>query len=104
MKIKIKDIYWTFKLLGDKEYVLKHGKDSAGITLPLKQEVHLRSPLSLNVIAHELFHCYVASCCLSSTDDIGKEAMEEVGAEIIEFHLDDIVKYRDKIYERLDGR
>lgn len=102
MKLKIKDIYWTFVVLSDKEYELLHGKDSGGITLPLKQIVHFRKSLvNPLIIAHELFHVYVASCCFSSTDDIGKDAMEEVGAEIIEFHLDDIVKFRDKIYERL---
>ena len=102
MKLKIKDVTWTFTVLPDKEYALEHGKDSNGITIKHKQEVHFRkSAFTEALVAHELWHCYVASCCLTSTEDFGQDNMEEVGAEIVEFHLDDLVMYRDKIYEKL---
>ena len=102
MKLKIKDIEWTFAVLPDKEYTAEHGKDSNGITMKYKQVVHFKeSALTLGLVAHELFHAYSASCCISSTNDLSQDDMEEVGAEIAEFHLDDMIRYRDKIYERL---
>jgi len=104
-KLKIKSIPWLFVLMGEKEYILEHGKDSNGITIKHKQEVHINSKaFTKNLIAHELWHAYIASCCLSSTEDLGQDNMEEVGAELVEFHLDEMVSNRNKIYRGLGGK
>jgi uncharacterized protein YqfB (UPF0267 family) len=104
-RLQIKSIYWLFKIMDDKKYALEHGKDSTGITVKHKQEVHFKkSAFTKALVAHELWHSYVASCCLSSTEDLGQDNMEEVGAEIVEFHLDDLVKHRNAIYKGLGGK
>ena len=103
MKLTIKDIEWTFKKIPHKEYTYKHGKDdSDGITFKTKRIVEFDDSIfSKSLVAHELLHVYVASCCTTSTDNISQEDMEEICAEIVECHLDDMKKYRDLIYREL---
>ena len=101
-KCFIKDISWSFSKLSEKEYELEHGKDSNGICIPHKQEVHFKDKsFSKNLVAHELLHTYVASCCTSSINDISHTDMEEIIAEIMEFHLDAFLKLRNTIYKEL---
>lgn len=91
--------------MSDEDYRKAHGIDSQGVTLKHKQEVHLnKKHFTKKLVGHELFHAYHASCCTSSTDNIDSEDTEEIGAEIIEFHLDEMVTNRNKIYRGLGGR
>ena len=102
VKILIKDIAWTVQVLEDKEYEDAHGKDSHGITDKNKQTVDLkRSSFSLSLVKHELLHVYVASCCINSIEDLDDSGMEELCAEIIEFHLEDLAKHAKSLHTKL---
>jgi hypothetical protein len=100
--ITIKDIEWQFYLLSDIAYDKFQGRDSHGITHKDLQKVYLRkSSLSLRLVTHEMFHVYVSSCCVNSIQEMEAHAMEEIAAEIIEFHIDDIAKHSKKVYNSI---
>lgn len=102
VKVVIKDVSWTFEVLDDKAYEFKHGKDSHGITISSSQAVYLKlSDFSQNLVRHELLHVYISSCCVSSVQDLESSDMEEICAEVIEHHLEDIVKHSKSIYNKL---
>lgn len=103
IKLKIKDIEWSFNVLQDEYYDAKNGKDSHGITHKSKLEVDFKqSSFSPPLVRHELLHAYTASCCINSIEDLDDHAMEEICAEIIEFHLEDLVKNSKLIYNKLN--
>lgn len=102
VKIKIKDIQWEFTIQNDKTYEKRMGKDSSGATDKGAQTVYFkRSDFSQKLVRHELFHVYYASCCTSSAHGIEAYDAEEIAAEIIEFHLKDIMKNSKIIYNAL---
>lgn len=104
-KIIIKDISWTVQVLEDKDYENSHGKDSHGITDKYRQTVDLkRSSFSPALVRHELLHVYAASCCINSVPDLDDSSMEEICAEIIEFHLEDLLKHSKTLYNKLKGQ
>jgi hypothetical protein len=102
VRLKIKDIDWEFEVLPKDQYEKKYGSDSSGITVKHERRVFFRSDdFSLFLVRHELFHVYCASCCITSTDNLDGHDMEEIGAEITEYHAEDIVKFSKKIWEKL---
>ncbi len=102
IKIKIKDIEWSFAVLGDQEYVRKHGADSQGITDKDDKLVHFKeSRLSLALVKHELLHVYFSSCCIDSATELQAEDAEEIAAEIIAHHGEDLLKISKKLYNSL---
>jgi hypothetical protein len=56
---------------------------------------------SLKLVRHELFHAYIASCCICSTNNIDSDDMEEICAEVYEFHADTLNRKVEEIWERL---
>ena len=87
LKVEIKDINWTFTLMDNATYNNKHGKDSQGITASELLEVDFNKKyFTLALVRHELLHAYKASCCLNSTAEITAEDVEEICAEIYEYH------------------
>ena len=102
LKFDVKDIPWTFCVLSDKDYIAKHGADSHGITDKYEMTVDFKaSSFKKSLVNHEIFHVFVASCCINSVEDITDDAMEELGAEILEFHLEQIDKITKKLYNTL---
>ncbi len=102
IKIRIKDIEWQVELLSDLDYEDKHGKDSQGITNKDTKVVNLKkASFSVELIRHELVHVYLSSCCIDSCPTINAEDYEEVFAEIIAYHGEDICKYAKKLYNSL---
>jgi len=102
LKVNIKDIKWTFDILLDQEYEQKHGTSSHGITDKDALEVDFKlTSFSIRLIRHELFHTYISSCCINSINELDENSIEELGAEIVEFHLDDIQRISKKIYKEL---
>ena len=103
-KIHVKDIEWLIELLTDKEYEIQHGTDSHGITLKDNKKMHVKlSSLNLPLLRHELFHVYSSSCCIDSTNNIEAEDMEEISAEIIAYHLEDIDKKAKELLDFFKG-
>ena len=83
-------------------YNSKHGKDSHGITISDDLEVHFQKKrFTLELVRHELFHAYMASCCANSTDDITAADTEEMAAEVYEYHGPTMDVKSKEIYERL---
>jgi hypothetical protein len=102
LKFDVKDIPWTFCILSDKDYETKHGVNSHGITDKYDQYVDFKaSSFRKSLVNHEIFHVFVASCCIGSVDEVTDDAMEEIGAEILEFHLEQIDKITKKLYNTL---
>lgn len=105
VKIVIKDVHWTLEVLEDKKYEEEHGKDSHGITDKSKLKVDLKlTSLSQALVRHELLHVYVSSCCINSIDDMDDSGMEELCAEIVEFHLEDMAKHSKSLYSKLKSQ
>ena len=104
IKLSIKDVPWTFEVLDDDDYEKKHGKDSHGITDKYELTVDFkRSSFSLKLVQHELFHVYATSCCVNSIPNLDDASLEELGAEIVEFHLADLSKHSKKIHTTLES-
>jgi len=102
LKIKIKDIEWNFSVLSESEYEKEHGKDSHGITDKDGKQVHFKiTSFSLALIKHELFHVYCSSCCIDSATELSAEDFEEISAEIVAHHAEDLIKYSKKLYNSL---
>lgn len=101
----IKEIQWHFVLLDNGAYCSKHGKDSHGITKSENLTVYFNKKyFSERLVRHELFHAYMASCCINSCNDISSEDMEEIAAEVYEFHAETLNKKSLQIYEALNGK
>ena len=101
----IKDIDWIIKLQDDKTYELQHGNDSDGLTRGGSQKIYIKkSKLTKRLITHELLHAYVASCCVHSIEDLSVSGMEELCAEILEFHLEQIAELSDLLYNKLKAK
>ena len=101
-KLLIKEIEWNFVLLDTAAYNSKHGKDSHGITKSGELTVYFSKKwFSLRLVRHELLHVYMASCCINSCNDITSEDMEEIAAEVYEFHAEVMQRKSEEIYERL---
>lgn len=102
MIVTIKDIDWKFDTVEHTEFVKKYGKDEAASTEVLKKTVYFDEKyLSKGLIAHELLHVYVYSCCIYSATSITGHDIEEICAEVVEYHLDDMVKHRNAIWKEL---
>lgn len=103
IKLKIKDIEWSFQVQSDLDYEKEHGKDSHGITHKDEKKVFFKeSSFDLHLIRHELFHVYASSCCLDSATDISADDFEEISAEIVAYHADDLLKHAKKLYNSLN--
>ena len=102
VKRVIKDITWLFDVLEHDVFIKKYGKDEAASTNVLTKTVIFdRKHLSKSLIAHELLHVYVFSCCVYSADTIQSNDMEEICAEIVEYHVDALVKHRNSLWKDL---
>jgi len=98
----IKEIQWSFILLDNGAYCSKHGKDSHGITVSDTLTVYFNKKwFSERLVRHELFHAYMASCCINSTNDLSSEDMEEIAAEVYEFHAKTLDIKSKEIYDQL---
>jgi len=101
----IKDVLWTFRVLTHEEYKKTHGDDSQAITQYEHKRVDFDADkLVLSLVRHELLHVYVDSCMLYSTTSISSEDKEEIIAEILEYHMNDYLKYGKEIYKKIKGR
>lgn len=102
LKVFIKDIEWSFSILDDKTYEAKYGQASHGITDKYELTVDFKaSSFNKRLVNHEIFHVYVASCCINSVEEIDENSIEEIGAEITEFHLEQMLTITKKLYNTL---
>ena len=105
LKITIKDIPWTVQAIPEQMYLLAIGSDSMGVTDKNTREITLsRAHLSTELIRHELFHAYCSSCCIDSTHQLTTDDFEEIAAEIVGYHAEDICKTAKKLYNTLQAQ
>lgn len=101
-KTTIKDVEWVFKILSKNQYETLHGTDSSGITNPATREVHFFiEDFSKQVVGHELFHVYCACSGVHSTNSLSGSDMEEIAADLVGFHVEDMVAKKRMIYKSL---
>jgi len=99
--LNIKGIDWTFNVQTETAFRKMHGlngKNAEAIIYPHDREVYFSSVyLSPYSVRHELAHVYVASTNTSSMTSMTVDDMEELFADIIGEHLDQIQELTSKI-------
>lgn len=87
---KIMEKTWELRILPNKKYHKKRGKDSLGQTLSWKRRIDLHKSAvsfndesSLELIVHELLHAYLGEMCVQSTENISNDDFEEIYAELL---------------------
>lgn len=103
MKLKIKDVEWEFKVLPKRTYEKENGKTSYALTVMEDKIVEFHEDyVNIPIILHELAHVYFTSCCTISSSDYTKaEIVEEIFAEIWQYHFTQIWDNANIIYEEL---
>jgi len=61
-------------------------------------EAHIRP----RVIKHELFHCYMASCFLSTQSDLSPQDAEEVACDVFAYLSDQILEAAQELQQVLE--
>lgn len=97
--ILIKGVEWKYRVLTEKAFKHIH-PDSEAQALTVSSEMDSGKPtfymdfideaLSLETVRHEVFHAFIASCCIHNCTDLKPEDMEEVCATVVEVHWADI--------------
>lgn len=96
LKLNIRGIEYTCRLLNDRDYVILHGSDSDAVTISRSNTVDFKaSTLSLLTVRHELGHAYFNSS-LTETAELTpiqtEECMVEIWANFGERILQDSIK------------
>lgn len=104
-KIEIKGIKWSYYRLPHDKYKQLHGDNSLAHVLKHKREIVFDAKyLDLPTVLHEVTHAFFSSCCIDSTNDLSNDDVEEIFCEIVSYHIDDIKKTANKIYNVLKPR
>lgn len=102
LELFIKDISWKFQVKTDKDYEQLHGSNCNATTSSTGGYVHFKeSKFSMKLVLHEMFHVYSKSCCTESMNDLDAYNMEELGAEIIEHHCEQLLENSKFVYNKL---
>lgn len=90
IQLNIKGLDWKFKLYSNKEYIRLNGKSSQGFTMKAEREAHFNiNYVETPLVLHELIHVYMSSCCIDSAE-IDAYEREEIFADVIAHHINDI--------------
>ena len=101
-KVQIKGISWEMRIISKGKYAVLHGLESEAVTMNNKKVIEYREDLFCEkTCIHELFHAYVNECHLQSVDDLNKEDFEEIIAEMLEQHIDNIRLSAKRVYKLL---
>jgi hypothetical protein len=99
LRLKIKDIEWSFHGQTNASYIRRHGKDSGAITYTDDREVYFNlSQFRPYFVRHELLHVYIASSS-SNASSLNKDQVEELCAELYGDHGPEMRLIEDKILE-----
>lgn len=95
--INIKGRDWKFSLLPDKKFDKLHGEENVAMTIPDSLEVHFKKSVwDAKTIKHELLHVIFAMSLVGSTD-LSPTDVEEICAEIVGEHCEEIILWSSKI-------
>lgn len=102
LKVNIKGLEWSCRKLRHKDYRNKHGSSSLAVCVKGERKLDFdASEFRYSTVLHEVVHAFMGSLCLHSTSDISMEDMEEIFAELIENHVEDIIETAKFIYKEL---
>lgn len=105
--IDIKGRTWTFALIADKRFdklYNSEGSNAVAMTLSATYTVHFRkSDWDAVAIKHELLHV-LFNMSLTGSADLTPLDVEEVCAEIVGHHSEEIILWASRITERFLGR
>jgi len=98
----IKGAKWKFQSLSVAKYVEKHGEEEwASVDKDNKCVTFCEGKFSIGLCRHEVYHAHMAECCTGSIPKCDPVIMEEITAELLENHWDDINKIAQSIFKSL---
>jgi hypothetical protein len=104
IKTTISGEEWTLKLWRSKAYEKLHGDDSAAITTPDENLIEFKeNELSLETVAHEMFHANFKYLHLDSTTSLIIDDVEEIIASWIGRQHAAFSSHAIAIYQQLTG-
>ena len=102
LTIPIKGYPYKVYLLNQTDYIKKHKDNSlAHVHKHDKTIVFRKDHIEKKIIVHEVTHAFLNQCHLGSCDSLDVEDFEEIVCELMEDHIQDIVKVSNEIYREL---
>jgi len=90
-QVFIKGAKWRYKAISLEQYVNLHGeKEWAHRDCETKTMTFCYGKMDLGLMRHEVFHCFMSECCLNSLPECDPLVVEEIAAEVLQNHWDDI--------------
>lgn len=100
--VMIKGAKWKFSTLPIDKYIQKFGEDSWAVTEKDEKTITFcEGKFNLGLCRHEIYHCFMAECCLGSVPKCDPLIIEEISAELLEHHLDEIDKIAREMFKTL---
>ena len=104
MKLKISDVTWKIRLLTVDKYIAEYGDDSRAITDVHAHTVDFRRDIvTLELVRHELVHCYFALAMVTSSQ-LTMDQTEEVFAELMSKYGEQYIQNSRKVFNYLQKR
>ena len=101
-KIMICGEKWYYRVMSDAEFVEAHPKEDDADAITSGNFMDFReNKVDLPTIRHEVRHAYIAECCLSSTNDMTVEDMEEINATLDEKKWDRMNRTSKTIFRNI---
>ena len=102
LTIPIKGYPYKIYLLDQIQYIKKHKDNSlAHLHKTDKEIVFRKDHISKKIVIHEVTHAFLNQCHLGSCDNLDVEDFEEIVCEMMEDHIQDIIKCSNEIYAEL---
>jgi hypothetical protein len=108
--IQIAGIEWEIYYCSSKTMLkVSNDKCALGMCDPSTNIIYINRQYNQNekqlkeTITHEIFHAYIDSCNLSSTNETTLADLEEICAEMVSRRLDELVIQTDYILQAIKG-
>lgn len=100
LNINIKGKTWKVTFLTDKTFIKKHQDENCeAITTSHIREIDFKEGIFSRATAlHEVFHAFMAEC-LTGSASLDPHQVEELAAEIVGEHVDDMINAANKIVD-----
>ena len=109
MKINIKGVTWTVKVLHNKSFKKAVRKEDAddcyGITYDDTKTIVVDKDTgkARHYLMHELMHAYMYSCCTGTlSEDLTGIQVEEVACEVVALHAKEMLLIADTVLEQFN--
>ena len=103
IKVSIKGDAWKIYVFDHDEYVSKFGEGTSGFTDTKRRQVFFSADdLDLELVRHELFHCY-ASYLYHDAVELTQDQIEEIYAEMFSKEGTKMIQKATDIFNKLRG-